>query len=103
MIKERHMKQGRRVDNGEICRGYLAKSSPDLNYADIIVIDGEWFANDFGMVMGHREKIDPASVEDVAVEPIEDSLTQSYQCPNCEAGITCENYCYNCGQRIGWK
>lgn len=126
MNEKRHMKQAKRLDNGELAIGYLAKSRPYLDKPDCIVVDGEWFENDLGLVAEHREQIDPDTVEDVAVKPIRvkwefaqrDGQYRHF-CPNCEPECRVvkdenklehclnvfgqPNYCPWCGQRIDWS
>lgn len=105
MIPERHMKQARRADNGEMVEGYFFYMQYDC--CDIPCIATEPLsANDYSEIYSHCYYIvDPATIEDVPVKPIyEKTLVGDYRCPNCNAafieaaGIT--PYCGNCGQRL---
>lgn len=110
MIPERHMKQARRVDNGEMVRGDLINLHDGRKY----IIDNRFGAcidnvgNFINTEAPFVNQVDPATVEDVPVKPKrETTLVGDYRCPNCNAafidGMGTTPYCGNCGQRLLWE
>lgn len=108
-IPERHMKQSKRIDNGEtIVGGYYQMGT----CAVIFTYGYEENGRHNSFIIG----VGPSTVEDVAVKPIYDD-SYGYRCPNCNAWFyqvsesqikhgRYENttpYCGDCGQRIDWQ
>lgn len=109
----RHMKQAKRVDNGELVQGYYIFYAPykrHVIYAPNDLNSNRWINYD----------VDPATVEDVAAKPktnkwLEKSTEMlTYYCPHCNIkfgeSCTCHNrifeepnYCPDCGQRLDWS
>lgn len=121
MIKERHMKQAKQADDGEIVQG---KSIIIMENGDAFLLPkGNGIAYPKNSInpmpfYGDFVKIDPETVEDVAVkpnieyseincgtkeQPIPQKIMVKCECPNCKDKLShfaLPLYCRNCGQRI---
>lgn len=108
MIKERYMVEGKRLDNGEMIKGYyvhdkgleidLSLDEPSTNYETHLI-----YVN-----TDDCYEVDPTTIQPVAVKPIikrifDGTKEFNYEhCPNCETGIINKKYkyCPHCGQHI---
>jgi uncharacterized phage protein (TIGR01671 family) len=53
--------RGKRIDNGEWVYGLPCRSPANIVGVNTILCD-DWYDNDFGMICGHIETIDPATL-----------------------------------------
>jgi len=53
--------RGKRADNGEWVKGLPIRYPADATKVNAILLD-DYYENDFGMVCGHVEKVDPSTV-----------------------------------------
>jgi hypothetical protein len=94
MITARHIKQGRKTDDGKLIQGYLSEINNLLIITDIKT--------------KHSYEVNPSTIEDVAVEVVD--IGKHMACPNCQSlsiNIHKRNgkpfkcaYCPECGQRL---
>lgn len=104
MIPERHMKQAKRLDNGELVRGYyIHDEGLEIDFSKD-EISNEFNRHCIYVNQDDVYEVDPSTVEYVAVKPnLNDG--RSY-CANCNDDLTgiekYIKYCPECGQRIDW-
>jgi hypothetical protein len=53
--------RGKQVDNGKWIKGLPTRYPADATKVNAILLD-DYYENDFGMVCGHVEKVDPSTV-----------------------------------------
>jgi hypothetical protein len=53
--------RGKRLDNGKWVKGLPTRYPADATKVNAILLD-DYYENDFGMVCGHVEKVDPSTV-----------------------------------------
>lgn len=107
MIPERHMKQARRCDNGEMVQGNIITEGSKMYIKTPSVcarssMDSKINDNFVGF---YAHRVYPATVEDVEVKPVIGENGNIY-CPNCKNKIGAfrgRNYCPGCGMRILWE